>query len=341
MLIRYIIKRILISLPVLLVISFSVFMMIQLPPGSFLEAKVEQMQREGTYNPVELERLRLQYHWDRPATVQYFYWITNFVRGDLGDSFETETPVIDILAKYVPITATISLFTILLTWIIAVPFGIIAAVKKNTVWDYLLTFIGLAAMATPGFVIALVFMVIMQKVDPHFNPSGLMSQNLVNQPWISSEQFGWLLLNWPKLLDLLKHIWIPVGILGVAGTAGMIRILRANVIDELRKQYVLCARARGLHPAIVVLRYPVRVAMNPFMSNIGLILPRIISGSMIISIVLNLPTLGPKALAALQSQDTYLAASIVFIQCILAIVGILVSDIMLSLVDPRIRFGGK
>ena len=186
-------------------------------------------------------------------------------------------------------------------------------------------------MATPAFVIALIFMVAMQAYDPTFDPSGLISQEYVDESW----------LYWPKIADLLKHIWIPVGILGLGGTAGMIRILRANVIDELRKQYVLCARARGLHPAVVVLRYPVRVAINPLMSSVGLILPRIISGSMIISIVMNLPTLGPKVLAALQSQDTYMAASCIFIQCILAIVGILISDIMLSVVDPRIKFGSK
>jgi peptide/nickel transport system permease protein len=341
-LIRYIIKRILVMIPILLVISFSVFMMIQLPPGSFLDAKKDQMERLGTYDPVEIEQLSRKYQFDRPLIVQYGHWIVNFCRGELGESFETETKVSSILAKVVPVTAAISVCTILFTWAIAVPFGIIAAVKKNTIWDYLLTFIGLAAMATPGFVLALVFMVFMQqKVDPNFDPTGLISQQYLNQDWISTSQFGWALFNWAKIGDLLKHIWIPVIILGVGGTAGMIRILRANIVDELRKQYVLCARARGLHPAIVVLKYPLRVALNPFMSNIGHILPALISGSMIISIVLNLPTLGPKVLGALQSQDTYLAASCVFIQCILSIVGILISDIMLSVVDPRIKFGSK
>ena len=341
MLIRYIIKRILISIPVLLVISFAVFMLVQLPPGSFIEARVDQMMREGTYDPVEIEQLKEQYHFDEHPVIQYVHWIKNFVRGSLGDSFETESPVTGILARYVPVTIAISLATILLTWSIAIPFGIIAAVKKNTILDYLLTFIGLAALATPQFVLALVFMVLMQKWIPTFDPTGLISAQYVDQAWTGFSQFGWSLANWPKIGNLMKHLWIPVCILGVAGTAGMIRILRANVIDELRKQYVLCARARGLHPAVVVLRYPVRVAINPFMSNIGLILPAIISGSTIISIVLNLPTLGPVVFRALQSQDTYLAASCVFIQCILAIVGILISDILLSLVDPRIRFEAK
>jgi peptide/nickel transport system permease protein len=331
MLIRYIIKRLFVSIPVLLVISFSVFMVIQLPEGSFLDAKIEQMEKEGGRDDVQIENLRKQYHFDRPLTVQYVYWIGNFVRGNLGKSFEDGTPVIEKLKKLVPVTAAISLFTILLTWSIAVPFGIFAAVKKNTVWDYLLTFIGLAAMATPGFVIALVFQVMMKNWWPGFDPTGLVSESLKDLPWYS-----------PAVIrDVATHLFVPVFILGIAGTAGMIRIMRANVIDELKKQYVLCARARGLHPALVVLRYPVRVAINPFMSNIGLILPRIISGSMIISIVLALPTLGPEVLKALMSQDTYLASSCVFVQCILAIIGILVSDVLLSVVDPRIKFEAK
>lgn len=342
MLMRYIIKRLLVMIPVLLIISFGVFMMIQLPPGSFLDAKIEQMQRTNTYDPVEIEQLRERYHFDRPLVVQYGYWITNFVRGELGDSFETQTKVTAILAKVLPVTIAISICTMCFTYIVAIPFGIIAAVRKNTLWDYLLTFIGLAAMATPGFILALIFMVFMQKViDPTFDPTGLISPQYLNQDWSGFASFGWAFFNWPKVADLMRHIWIPVVILGVGGTAGMIRILRANVVDELRKQYVLCARARGLHPAVVILRYPLRVALNPFMSNIGHLLPAIIGGSMIISIVLNLPTLGPRVLQALLSQDTYLAASAVFIQCILSIVGILVSDVMLSVVDPRIRFGSK
>lgn len=331
MLIRYIIKRILVSIPVLLVISFSVFMVIQLPEGSFLDAKIEQMQSEGQVDMTQIENLRKQYHFDRPLPVQYVYWIGNFVRGDLGKSFEDSTPVIDKLKKFVPVTMAISLFTILFTWAIAVPFGIFAAVKKNTLWDYVLTFVGLAGLATPAFVIALVFQVMMKNWWKGYDPTGLVSESLRDMPWYSLA----------VIRDVATHLLVPVVILGIAGTAGMIRIMRANVIDELKKQYVLCARARGLHPALVVLRYPVRVAINPFMSNIGLILPRIISGSMIISIVLALPTLGPEVLKALMSQDTYLAASCVFVQCILAVIGILISDVLLSVVDPRIKFEAK
>lgn len=330
MLIRYIFKRLLIAIPTLFVISFVVFMVIQLPPGSFLDSRVEMMQKEGEVDWAEIEALRRQYHFDRPVIVQYVYWIGNFMRGELGKSFANDTDVTEILAEFLPVTATISIFTILFTWAVAIPFGVIAAVKKNTIWDYLLTFIGLAAMATPAFVIALIFQVIMNRIWPNFDPTGLISRQFVGQAW-----------SWAKFVDLLKHLWVPVFILGIAGTAGMIRILRANIIDELRKQYVLCARARGLHPALVVIRYPFRVAINPMVSGIGLILPQIISGSMIISIVLGLPTLGPQLLEALKSQDTYLAAGVTFIQCILAVVGILISDILLAVVDPRIKFEAK
>lgn len=328
MLAQYIFKRILIAIPTLMIVSFVVFMMIELPPGSFLDSKIEQMSQEGQVDWIEIESLRQRYHFDRPKIVQYYYWVKGFVTGDWGRSFETDTEVLQILRERLPVTMLISIFTILFTWSIAIPFGILAAVNKNTVMDYLLTFVGLAAMATPAFVLALIFQVTMMKLWPNFDPTGLISPQYSGQPW-----------SWAKLADLLKHIWVPIFILGIAGTAGMIRILRANVIDELRKQYVLASRARGLHPILVVMRYPVRVAINPLVSGVGLILPGIISGSVIISVVLGLPTVGPILLQALFSKDTYLASSIVFFQCILAIVGIMISDILLALVDPRIKFG--
>jgi len=328
---RYVIKRILISIPVLLAISFSVFMVIQLPPGSYIDSKKEQMRREGRWDPVEIEQLQQFYRINDPLPVQYGHWIKNFVRGDLGRSWSQEAPVTEVLRDYVPNTAIISAITILFTWSIAIPFGILAAVKRNTVWDYALTFVGLAALATPAFVLAIIVQAIMQHQWPTFNPSGLVSDNVADLPWYS----------WRFLSDLAKHLLVPVIIVGVAGTAGMIRIMRANVIDELRKQYVLCARARGVHPALVVLRYPVRVAINPLVSSVGLVLPELISGLIIISIVLGLPTLGPVTLQSLLEKDTYLATDVVFIECILAVVGILISDILLSVVDPRIKFEAK
>ncbi len=330
MLIRYIIKRLLIAIPTLLVISLLVFMVIQLPPGSYIDTRKEQMQQTGEFNQAELDSLRNDYHIEEPMLVRYGYWMVGLLQGDLGKSFEDDADVTAILADTLPLTIVISIFTILLTWAIAIPFGIIAAVKKNTVWDYALTFIGLTAMATPAFVIALIFQEVLQTWFPGFNPSGLVSGRYVGED-----------LSVAKAGDFMLHLLVPVLILGVAGTAGMIRVLRANVIDELRKMYVLASRARGLHPAMVVLRYPVRVAINPMVSNIGLILPRIISGSVIVAQVLGLQTVGPKLLIALKSQDTYLASSIVFIQCVLAVVGILISDILLSMVDPRIKFSSR
>lgn len=327
---KYVLKRILIAVPTLLVISVIVFWIIHLPPGSFLEWKVQQMSESGQTDMTEIQQLRIQYRIDAPLPIQYVNWITKFVTGDLGESFEEQVKVTKILWRLVPNSILLTVCAMLLSWAVAVPFGIIAAVKKNSVFDYVLTFVGLAALATPGFVVALVFMVIMQGIDPLYDPTGLLSEKFTGEA-----------LTWAKVVDFLKHLVIPVFILGIAGSAGLIRIMRANVIDELKKQYVLCARARGLHPALVVLRYPVRVAINPVVSNIGLILPRMISGSVIIGMVLSLPILGPRLLQALQAQDTYLAADIVFIQCILAIVGILISDILLAMVDPRIKFSGK
>lgn len=330
MLARYLLKRVLIAIPILLIISFCVFMIIHLPPGSYLDARIEQMKQQGQVDWNEIESLKQRYHFDRPKILQYYYWILGFVQLDWGRSFEYDVEVMQILREELPATMAISIFTLLLTWSIAIPFGILAAVKRNTFWDYFLTFTGLVAMATPSFLLALIFMVIMQYSSPNFDPTGLFSSQYSGQLW-----------TWGKFVDMLKHVWVPIFILGVAGTAGMIRILRANVIDELRKQYVLAARARGLHPALVVLRYPVRVAINPLLSSAAMILPAIISGSVIVAQVLGLPILGPKLLAALFSKDIYLASSIVFFQCILAIVGIMISDVLLALVDPRIKFGSR
>jgi len=330
---RYVVKRILVAIPVLIVISFSVFMMIQLPPGSYIDTLKEQMRRENRWDPVLIDQLQKDYHINDPAIVQYYYWGRKFIVGDLGRSWGQEAQVWDVLGNYVPITALVSVVTIVFTWSVAIPFGILAAVKRNTIVDYLLTFIGLAAMATPAFVLAIIFQVIMQTYWPAFNPSGLVSPELLDEgvPWYT----------WTFLSDVAKHLFVPVVIVGVAGTAGMIRIMRANVIDELRKQYVQCARARGVHPALVVLRYPVRVAINPLVSSVGLVLPEVISGGVIVSIVLGLPMLGPITLTSLLDKDTYLATDVVFIECFLAVVGILISDILLSLVDPRIKFEAK
>ena len=331
MLIKYILKRLLIAIPTLLVISFLVFMIIQLPPGSYLDTKIEQMELEGNIDQVELNRLEKTYHINSNLFVQYIYWIMGFVRGDLGEDFETGEKVSAIIAELLPWTALLSFTTILITWLIAIPAGVLAAIEKNKPVDYVITFVGLIALATPNFIAALIFQVVFLKLDPSFDPTGLVSTKYDNVSWWD---FG-------KLYDLVKHLLVPTFVISLSGTAGMIRLLRTNLIDELKKQYVLCSRARGLHPAKVIMKYPFRVAINPFISGIGGILPSLISGSMVISIVLGLPTLGPTLLEALMGQNTYLASSIIFIQCILAIIGILISDVLLAVVDPRIKFDSK
>ncbi len=327
MLMKYLIRRVLIAVPTLLIISFLVFWIIQIPEGNFIDHMRRQMEEEGMVDEAALAAMEKEFHINDPMIVQYFHWITSFARGDLGKSVQPGNKfVTEILGELIPNTIAISIGALLISWGVAIPFGIIAAVKKNTTFDYLLTFIGLTAMATPAFVIALIFQTFMVETFPGYSAIGFSS---------GFEDY------WIDKLDFAAHMFIPIFILGVAGTAGMIRILRANVIDELKKQYVLCARARGVHPVKVVLRYPVRVAINPFISNVGLILPTLISGSMIIAIVLQLETLGPQTLKAIMDQDMNLAAGAVFIQCILAVIGILLSDILLSLVDPRIKFEKK
>jgi peptide/nickel transport system permease protein len=330
MLMKYILRRLLIAIPTLLVISLLVFWIIQIPEGNVVDQMRQRMlEGEGQIDEMQLRSIEEEYRIHDPFIIQYAHWIGNFIRGDLGKSAQDGRYVTEILGRLIPVTVAISIGALLISWGVAIPFGIIAAVKKNTAFDYALTFIGLTAMATPGFIIALIFQAYMVETFPGYSAIGLSSPAFADSSW------------WVQALDYLAHLFIPIFVLGVAGTAGMIRILRANVIDELKKQYVLCARARGVHPATVVLRYPVRVAINPFISNVGLILPGLISGSMIIAIVLQLPTLGPVNLTAVMNQDMKLAASTIFIQCILAVVGILLSDILLSLVDPRIKFEKK
>lgn len=304
-LMKYIFKRLVIAVPTLLVISFMVFMIIQLPPGSFLDTKLETMEMNGVVDQRELDELEKTYHISSPIYVQYFYWIGGFMIGDLGEDFETGQKVTDIMATLLPATALLSFCTILLTWMVAIPAGVIAAIEKNKPGDYIITFVGLIAMATPNFIAALIFQVWIQTIDPSFNPSGLYSPEYEDVSW-------WSLAKW---FDVAKHLAVPTFVISISGTAGMIRLLRTNLIDELKKQYVLCARARGVHPAVVVMRYPFRIAINPFISGIGGLLPALISGSMVISIVLGLPTLGPKLLEALMGQNTYLASSIVFVRC--------------------------
>ena len=304
-------------------------MVIRVPEGNYLDTQIASMAAEGEVNWEKIQELKRRYRLDEPLLVQYVVWIANFVRGDMGESFEYQKPVTLLIGQRFLMTFAISLFSILFTWSIAIPVGIYCAVKKNSFGDYSLTFLGMIGLATPNFLLALVFQYLAFSFFG-IAPSGLFSDAYLDAPWSLA-----------KLWDLFAHIWIPVVIIGTEGTAGMIRVMRANLLDELGKQYVVCARARGIHPLKVLLKYPVRLAVNPIISTVGWLLPALISGSAIVSIVLNLETMGPLLLQSLMSQDTYLATSLVFASCILSVVGTLISDILLVIVDPRIQYEGQ
>jgi len=325
---QYIIRRILLMIPTIFIISIIVFFIIQLPPGDFLTTLVSAMASQGeTVDQTALQALRDQYGLGQPVYVQYYKWMSNILlHGDFGQSFEYNRPVSSLIGSRMVLTIIISIFSLMVTWIIAFPIGIFSAVRKYSIGDYIFTLISFIGLAIPEFMLALVLMYISFK---YFNQSvgGLFSPQYVDAAW----SFG-------KALDMLQHMWIPVIIIGAAHTAGLVRIMRANLLDELNKPYVVTARAKGLTERALLLKYPVRLALNPFVSTVGWILPGILSGEAIIGIVLSLPTEGPLLLHALESQDMYLAGSLIFLLTILTVVGTLLSDIALALLDPRIRY---
>jgi peptide/nickel transport system permease protein len=325
---QYIIRRILLMIPTIFIISIIVFFIIQLPPGDFLTTLVSAMASQGeTVDQTALQALRDQYGLGQPIYVQYYKWMSNILlHGDFGQSFEYNRPVSSLIGSRMALTIVISIFSLFVTWIIAFPIGIFSAVRKYSIGDYIFTLISFIGLAIPEFMLALVLMYISFK---YFNQSvgGLFSPQYVDAAW-----------GLGKVLDMLQHMWIPVIIIGAAHTAGLVRIMRANLLDELNKPYVVTARAKGLTERTLLLKYPVRLALNPFVSTVGWILPGILSGEAIIGIVLSLPTEGPLLLHALESQDMYLAGSLIFLLTILTVVGTLLSDIALALLDPRIRY---
>ena len=325
---QFMIRRILLMIPTIFAISIVVFIIIQLPPGDFLTTLVAAMSSQGeTVNPAALEALKEQYGLGQPVYVQYFKWMSNIIlRGDFGQSFEYNRPVTALIGSRIAFTIIISVVSLILTWIIAFPIGIYSAVRKYSPSDYFFTFVGFIGLAIPEFVLALVLLYVSFK---YFNQSvgGLFSPQYVDAPW----SLG-------KVGDLFQHMWIPVVIIGAAHTAGLIRIMRANLLDELNKPYVVTARAKGLSERRLLLKYPVRIALNPFVSTVGWVLPGIISGELIVATVLSLPTEGPLLLHALQSQDMYLAGSLLLIITILTVIGTLISDLVLAWLDPRIRY---
>ncbi|MBW6422392.1 ABC transporter permease [Rhizobium sp. XQZ8] len=329
--IRYIVWRIAVMIPTLILISMLVFTIIELPPGDYFESYVAEMRAIGEKADMsEIDELRARYGFDQPEPIRYLRWVTGMLVGDFGYSFEYRMPVSDVVGDRLWLTILVSTVTIAVTWLIAFPIGIYSATHQYSWGDYGLTLVGLIGLAIPNFVLALILMYF---ANIWFGTSigHLMDPEYLSKP-----------MSWAKFSSILEHLWIPVLIIGTAGTAGMVRRLRANLLDELRKQYVTTARAKGLHPFKVLVKYPLRMSLNFFISDIGSILPTIISGAEITAVVLSLETTGPLLIKALQSQDMYLAGSFLMFLAFLTVIGVLVSDIALALFDPRIRLqGGK
>jgi peptide/nickel transport system permease protein len=324
----FIIRRVLYMIPTLFLISIVSFIIIQLPPGDFLTSLVATMASTGeSVDRTALVALQNRYGLGQPIYVQYWKWLSAILfRGDFGQSFEWNQPVSSLIWGRLFLTFWLSLATLLFTWLVAFPIGIYAAVRQYSLGDYVATVIGYIGLAIPNFLLALVLMYIAFK---YFNQSvgGLFSPEYQDAPWSMG-----------KVLDMLAHLWVPVVIIGTSGTAGLIRIMRANLLDELHKPYVTTARAKGMSERALLLKYPVRMALNPFVSTLGWTLPTLVSGAAIISIVMNIPTAGPLLLNALKSQDMYLAASFIMLLSTLTVVGTLISDILLAWLDPRIRY---
>lgn len=323
---RYVVRRLLYMVPTIFLISLVAFLIISLPPGDYLTTLITQMRAQGgEIDQGRIAALELRYGLDSPIYVQYLKWMQGILVGDFGESFQLNRPVTEVLAQRLPLTVVIALCTLVFTWIVALPVGLYSAIRQYKVGDYLATTIGFLGLAVPNFLIALVLMYLGYKFFG-MSVGGLFSPDYIDARW-----------NIGKILDLLSHLWVPVVVLGMAGTAGLIRILRANLLDELRKPYVIAARARGIPERKVILKYPLRVALNPFISTIGWVLPALVSGEVIVAQVLSLPTTGPVLLSSLLSQDMYLAGSIIFIVSVLTVIGTLLSDFALAWLDPRIR----
>jgi peptide/nickel transport system permease protein len=327
---NYIGYRLLQLIPLLFAISIIVFFIIQLPPGDFLETYIQQLELSGTeVDQGTILSLQQQYGLDQSFIMQYLIWMKNILlEGDLGRSFQWNQPVTEVLGERLMLTMVISIISLIFVWIVAIPIGIYSATHQYSVLDYVFTFIGFIGLAVPGFLIALVVLYIVF-VNTGVSLSGLFSPEYVDAPWSIA-----------KVADMLPRLVLPVVIIGMSGTAGLIRVMRGMLLDELSKQYVITARAKGVEGTKLLFKYPVRMALNPLISTIGWTLPALISGEAIVSIVMNLPTTGPILLRALMFQDMYLAGSFLLIVSVMTVIGTLLSDILLAWLDPRIRFGG-
>ncbi|HSR33643.1 MAG TPA: ABC transporter permease [Anaerolineae bacterium] len=326
----YILRRILMMIPTLLIISILSFIIIQLPPGDFLTTYAAQLSEMGDAMDQEaLEALGERYGLGQPVYVQYYKWMSGiFLRGDWGQSMEWHKPVKELIWERLGLTVMLSLVSLLVSWFVAIPVGVYSATHQYSIPDYLMSVLSFIGAGTPGFMIALVIMwLAMTKIG--LNVGGLFSQEYMMAPW-----------SWEKVVDLIKHIWIPVLVIALGSTAQSVRTTRANLLDELNKPYVETARAKGLTEGRLIWKYPVRVAMNPFFSTVGWSLASLISGQTLIAVVLSLQTTGPLLLRALMSQDMYLAGSLLLLISVLTVIGTLISDILLAVVDPRIRLEG-
>ncbi len=322
----YIGRRALLAVFTVWAISMLAFAIIQLPPGDYVSSYIAQMASMGSVvSDEEAQNLRIQYGLGQPIYVQYWKWMKQIAEGNFGFSMEWRRPVTEVIGERLWLTVVVAVSALLLTWVLALPIGIYSAVRQYSVGDYVATFIGFIGLAVPNFLLALVILYFGFTLF-NANIGGLFSPELQDAPWSTA-----------RVWDLLKHLPIPALILGLAGTAQQIRIMRANLLDELRKPYVVTARSKGLAESRVIVKYPVRMALNPFASTIGYTLPYIVSGSIIVSLVLGLPTVGPLLLKALISQDMFLAGTIVLLLGIMTVIGTLISDILLVWVDPRIR----
>ncbi len=325
----YLVRRLLVMVPTLLAISAIVFTIIQLPPGDYLSTLIAELQSQGEAANLErIEFLRQQYGLDRSPVEQYFHWLFGMLHGDLGWSFEYNLPVAHVIGDRLVLSFLVAFVTVIFTYAVAFPIGIYSATHQYSWGDYGLTLLGFLGLATPSFLLALV-MLYLANIWFGTSIGGLMDPEFVDQP-----------MSWGKFASVLEHLWIPVIVIGTSGTAAMIRRLRANLLDELQKQYVTTARAKGLPPRRALLKYPLRMSLNPFISDIGDLLPHMISGAAIVSVVMSLPTNGPMLLSALRSQDMYLAGSFLMIEAVLIVVGVFLSDLALAALDPRIRLHG-
>ena len=326
---KYLVHRLLIMIPTLLAISLVVFVIIQLPPGDYLTSYINELQSQGeAVDEAKIAFLREQYGLDKPWWQQYLVWLIGMLQGDFGFSFEHNQPVSEVVGDRLWLSFLVSFTTILFTWALSFPIGVYSATHQYSWGDYSLSFVGFLGLAIPNFLLALLLLYLGNR---WFGTSvgGLMDDKFIGQAW-----------SWGKFLSVLEHLWVPVVVIGTSGTAGMIRRLRANLLDELQRQYVVTGLAKGLKPNKLLLKYPLRMSLNPFIADIGNLLPQVISGAVIVSVVLSLPTTGPMLLRALQSQDMYLAGSFLMFLSLLTVIGVFISDVLLAMLDPRIRLGG-